>query len=334
MPEDNMTLHRHRFLCLAAAAVALLGFSLNASAQSFPARPITMIVPYPPGGLFDVLARVLAEHMRKVLSQSVVIENIGGASGSIAIGRAARAAPDGYTIAIGSEDQFVVNAAIYPLQYDVVNDFEPVTGVIRGYSLVVGRKTRPAKDFKELVAWLKSNQANVAFAHNGAGGQLHRCGIAVQRAAGINSPFVPYRGAAPALQDVLGGRIDLMCASSASALPMVSGGLIRAFAFTGGARMAAIPDVPTVSEAGFPDLQLSLWGAVFAPKGTPKNIIGRLHAALADATANPEVRKRLTEIGLETFPREQEGPEALARLQRAEIEKWWPILRAANIKPE
>jgi tripartite-type tricarboxylate transporter receptor subunit TctC len=334
MQEDKMTFPRRRFFRLAAGAAALPALSLKAAAQAYPTRPITMIVPYPPGGLFDVLARVLAEHMRKVLSQSVVVENVGGASGSIAIARAARAAPDGYTIAIGSEDQFVVNAAIYPLQYDVVNDFDPVTGVIKGYSLVVGKKALPAKDLRELFAWLKSNQATVAFAHNGAGGQLHRCGIAVQRAAGISSPFVPYRGAAPALQDILGGRIDLMCASSASALPMVSSGLIRAFAFTGGSRMAAAPDVPTVSEAGFPDLQLSLWGAVFAPKGTPKDIIGRLHAALADATANPEIRRKLMEIGLETFPREQEGPAALAALQRAEIEKWWPILKAANIKPE
>jgi len=334
MQEDTMTVPRRRFLRLAAGAAVLPAVSTKAAAQPYPTRPITMIVPYPPGGLFDVLARVLAEHMRKVLTQSVVVENVGGASGSIAIARAARAAPDGYTIAIGSEDQFVVNAAIYPLQYDVVNDFEPITVVTRGYNLVVGKKALPVKDFKELIAWLKNNGASVSFAHNGAGGQLHRCGIAVQRAAGISSPFVPYRGAAPALQDIVGGRIDLMCASSASALPMVSGGLIRAFAFTSAARMAAAPDVPTVGEAGFPDLQLSLWGAVFAPKGTPKDIIGKLHAALADATADPGVRKRLTEIGLETFPREQEGPQALAALQRAEIEKWWPILKAANIKPE
>ena len=217
-----MTIPRRQFLHLAAGAVAFPAFTRVARAQAYPTRPITMIVPIAPGGLFDVLARVLAEHMRKVLGQTVVIENIGGASGSIAIGRAARAAPDGYTIAIGSEDQFVVNAAIYPLQYDVVKDFEPVALMTRGYSLVVGKKSLPANNLKELIGWLKANHATVAIAHNGAGGQLHRCGLAVQRAAGVNSPFVPYRGAAPALQDIVGGRIDLMCASSVSALPLVT----------------------------------------------------------------------------------------------------------------
>jgi tripartite-type tricarboxylate transporter receptor subunit TctC len=329
-----MTLPRRRVLQLAAGAAALPALAWNAWAQTYPTRPITMIVPYPPGGLFDVLARVLAEHMRKVLQQSIVIENVGGASGSIAIARAARAAPDGYTVAIGSEDQFVVNAAIYPLQYDVVKDFEPAALVTRGYLLVVGKKALPAKDLKELIAWVKANQATVAFAHNGACGVLHRCGLELQRAAGISSPFIPYRGAAPALQDVLGGRIDLMCTSSVSSLPMVRGGLIKAYAFTGNTRLVAAPDVPTVREAGFADLQLSKWGAVFAPKGTPKDVIGKLHAALADAVANPDVRKRLTELGLETYPREQQGPEALAALQRAEIDKWWPIIKAAAIKPD
>lgn len=329
-----MIFGRRRLLPLAAAAVALTALSSSVSAQTYPARPITMIVPYPPGGLFDVLARVLGEHMRKVLAQTIVIENVGGASGSIAMARAARAAPDGYTIAIGSEDQFVVNAAIYPLQYDVVNDFEPVALITRGYSLVVGRKALPANDLKEVMAWLKANQATVAFAHNGAGGQLHRCGIAVQRAAGISTPFVPYRGAAPALQDIIGGRIDLMCASTASALPAVRNGLIRAYAFTGGARSAATADIPTVREAGYADLEMSGWGAVFAPRGTPKNAVARLHAALADAAANPDVQKKLMEIGLETFPRQQQGPEALRALQRADIEKWWPILKSADIKPD
>src|SRR5262245_57411534 len=199
--------HRRQFLHLAAGASALPAMLRIAQAQAYPTRPITMIVPYPAAGLFDTVARILAEHMRTVLSQSVVIENIGGASGSIALGRGARAASDGYTIVFGSGDQFVVNAAIYPLQYDVVNDFDPVTPVMNGPLLIIGKNALPANNLKELIAWLKVNHASVAFAHNGGGSVLHLCGLALQRAVGASWPFIPYRGAAPALQDVIGGRI-------------------------------------------------------------------------------------------------------------------------------
>jgi tripartite-type tricarboxylate transporter receptor subunit TctC len=314
-------------------ALAAVSATLARAQEAYPTRPITMIVPYPAAGLFDVLARLLGEHMRKTLGQSVVVENIGGASGSIAAGRLARAAPDGYTIGIGSGDQFVVNGAIYPLQYDVVKDFDPVTLVMNGPLIIVGKKGLPPT-LKELIPWLKANAATVAFAHNGNGGVLHLCGLAMQRAAGATWPFIPYRGAAPALQDIIGGRVDLLCPSPASSIAFVRDGLIRGYAVTSSNRLATAPDIPTVDEAGLPELHISVWGGVFAPKGTPKPVIARLNAALVEALADNAVRQRFIALGQEIFPREKQTPEALAALQKADIEKWWPIIKAANIKPD
>ena len=325
---------RRKFLQLAAGAAALPAIAPIARAQSYPTRPITLLVPYPPAGLYDVQARVLAEHMRKTLGQSVVIENMGGAGGSIAVGRLARAAPDGYTIGIGSDDQFVINAVIYPLQYDVVKDLEPVTLLSTYAGFIVGKKDLPATNLQELVAWLKSNRGTVTFAHNGVGGLLHRCGLALQRTANVSWPFVPYRGAALALQDMIGGRIDVMCASTASALAHVRGGLIRGYAVTRPARAAGAPDFPTAQESGLADMQISGWAAMFVPRGTPKDVLDRLHAAIVDALADPDVRQKLTSVGLEVVPREQQTPQVLAALQRADLERWSPILKAANIKAE
>jgi tripartite-type tricarboxylate transporter receptor subunit TctC len=255
---------------ISVALLAILGSIGCAAAQVYPSRPITMIVPYPAGGLFDALARVLAEPMRGVLSQTVVIENVGGAGGSIAVGRVARAAPDGYTVAIGSADQFVFNAAIYPLQYDVVKDFEPVAVLINGPILIVSKTAVPAKNLKELIPWLKANHDRVAQGHNGAGGAQHLCGIELQRITGASWQFVPYRGAAPALQDVIGGRIDLMCPSPASSLAMVHSGLLRAYAVTSGTRLASARDIPTVDEAGFPDCTFRSGAGCSYLKGRPK----------------------------------------------------------------
>jgi tripartite-type tricarboxylate transporter receptor subunit TctC len=329
-----MNLPRRKFLHLATAAAALPAVSRIARAQPYPSRPVTIVVPYPAGGLFDALARVLAEPMAAALGQSVVIENVGGAGGSIAVGRVARAAPDGYTLSIGSGDQFVVNAAIYPLQYDVVKDFEPIALLVSGPVLIASKTAVPAKSLAELIAWLKANHDQVVQGHNGSGGAQHLCGIELQRAAGASWPFVPYRGAAPALQDMIGGRLDVMCPSPASSLAMVGGGLLRAYAVTGGSRLASAPDIPTVDEAGFPGMHISVWGGLFAPKGTPGPVIAKVNSAAMRALADPAVHQQLLRLGQEIVPREQQTADTLSALQRAEIEKWWPIIKAANIKGE
>jgi tripartite-type tricarboxylate transporter receptor subunit TctC len=318
-------------LVLSVVLATLAGLA-TAHAQVYPSRPITLIVPFPAGGSTDAVARVVAERMRASLGQAVVIENVGGAGGSIGVGRVARATPDGYTLDVGQWDTHVANGATFPLSYDVVKDFEPVALLSSNPFLILAKKALPADDLKALIAWLKANPDKASQAIPTAGS--HVAGILFQKETGTRFAFVPYRGGGPAMQDLVAGQIDLMIIQAAVALPHVRAGAIKAYAVTAGARFAAAPDIPTVDEAGLPGIHMSGWFALFAPKGTPNTVIGKLNAAVVEALADPNVRARLATLGQEIFPREQQTPEALAAYHKAEIEKWWPIIKAANIKGE
>jgi tripartite-type tricarboxylate transporter receptor subunit TctC len=319
-----------------AATLAGIAATPHASwAQAYPSRPITMVVPFAAGGPVDVLGRIMAERMKTSLGQPVIIENVAGAAGSVGVGRVARAAADGYTLSIGpGSSTHVVNAAIYALPYDVVKDFEPISLIGSMSELVVARKTMPANDLDGLVAWLKANPDKASQATSGVGSAGHVAGVFFQKVTGTRFGFVPYRGLAPAMQDLLAGQVDLMIDVPTSSLPQVRAGAIKAYAVTAKGRIAAAPDIPTVDEAGLPGFHASVWYALWAPKGTPKDVIAKLNAAVVDTLADPAVRQRLADIGQEIVAREQQTPEALGALQKAEIEKWWPILKAANIKGE
>jgi tripartite-type tricarboxylate transporter receptor subunit TctC len=327
-----MKLVRRQFLCFAAATAAAPALPRVASAQVYPSRPITLIVPFPAGGPADTIGRIMAEGMRASLGRSVIVENIGGASGSIGTGRAARAAADGYTLSFGSWPTHVVNGAVYALPYDVLNDFEPVSLVATQPLLIIAKKAMPAKDLKELIAWLKANSDKATQGTAGAGGASHVAGVLFQRETGTRFQFVPYRGTG--MQDLMAGLIDMMIDLAANSLPQVRADTIKVYAVTATNRLAAAPDIPTVAEAGLPGLQMTSWTGLWVPKGTPKDVIAKLNAAVVDALANPAIRSQLANLGQEIFPREQQTPEALGAHHKAEIEKWWPIIKAANIKAE
>jgi tripartite-type tricarboxylate transporter receptor subunit TctC len=257
-----------------------------------------------------------------------------GAAGTIGVGRVARAAPDGYTISIGHWGPHVVNGAIYALQYDVLNDFEPVSLIATNPQIIVARKAMPAKDLQELVAWLKANSAKATQGTAGHGSGSHVSGVYLQSITGARFQFVPYRGAGPAMQDLVAGQIDIMIDQAANSLPQVRAGTIKAYAVTDRSRLAAAPDIPTVDEAGVPGLHISIWHALWMPKGTPKDVITRINAAVVEALADANTRRRLADLGQEIPPPEQQNPQTLAAFHKAEIEKWWPIIKAANIKGE
>jgi tripartite-type tricarboxylate transporter receptor subunit TctC len=319
---------------LAAALLAALTGVASATAQTYPSRPITMVVPYSAGGPTDTIARIMAEKIRGSLGQTIIVENVTGAAGTIGVGKVARAAPDGYTISIGHWGTHVVNGAIYALQYDVLNDFEPVAMIATNPQIIVAKKAVPAKDLKELIAWLKANSATATQGTAGHGSGSHVSGVYLQKITGTSFQFVPYRGAGPAMQDLVAGQIDIMVDQAANSLPQVRAGTIKAYAVTDKMRLAAAPDIPTVDEAGVPGLHISIWHALWMPKGTPKDIIARLNAAVMDALADAGARQRLAELGQEIPPREQQSPQVLFAYHKAEIEKWWPIIKAANIKGE
>jgi tripartite-type tricarboxylate transporter receptor subunit TctC len=315
-------------------AAALLLQVVAVAAQTYPSRPITMIVPFSAGGPTDTIARIMAERVRGPLGQTVVIENVTGAAGSIGVGRVARSAPDGYTLSIGHWSTHVVNGAIYSLPYDVFNDFEPISLIASNPQLVISKLGVPATNLKELIAWSKANQDKLSVGTAGAGSASHVSGVYFQNTLGARFQFIPYRGAAPALQDVMAGQVDIMFDQAANSLPQVRGRTIRAYAVTAKKRLVSAPDIPTVDEAGLPDFYIAVWHGLWAPKGTPKEVIGKLTAAVREALADPAVQKRLVELGQDIPPPEQQSPEALAAYHKAEIDKWWPIIKAANIKGE
>ncbi len=319
---------------LLVAAAAALTIVTSAAAQDYPSRPITMVVPFAAGGPTDGVARILAEGMRVSLGQPVLIENVTGAAGSIAVGRVARSAPDGYTLSIGHWSTHVVNGAIYKLPYDLLTDLAPVSLLVSNPQLIVANPKVPATDLKSLVEWIKSNPDKVSAGTAGAGSASHIGGIYFQNFSHTSFLFVPYRGTGPAMQDLISGQIQIMIDQSSNSLPQVRNKLIKAFAVTSKTRLAVAPDIPTVDEAGMPGFYISVWHGLWVPKDTPKPIIAKLAAAVRAAFADPATRKRFLDLGQEIPPVEQQTPEALGAYQKAEIEKWWPLIKAAHIKVE
>jgi tripartite-type tricarboxylate transporter receptor subunit TctC len=323
-----------RIPALALAAAIGIGCATPAAAADFPSRPITLIIPFAAGGPSMALLRVMEPQLTRSLGQPLIIETISGAAGSLGTAKLARAAPDGYTIGLGQWDTLVLNGAIYKLPYDLRTDFQPIALFASNPQLIVSRKDLPAADLRELIAWLKQRPDKATQGTAGAGSAAHIGGAFFQSVTGTRFRFVPYRGAVPAMQDLLGGQIDLMFDQVGNALPHVRSGDIKAYAVTAKNRLAAAADIPTVDEAGLPGFHVSVWRGLFAPKGTPRDVIGRLNAALVDALADPAVRQRLADLGQEIPTREQQTPEALGALHQAEIAKWWPIVKAANITAE
>lgn len=315
------------------AAVALLFVAgINSlPAQPFPSRSITLVVPFPPGGSTDVAARIMAERMRPLLGQPVVIENVGGAGGSIGVGRVARAAPDGYTIDIGQWDTHV-GSIIYKLNYDLEKDFEPIGLISVNPQLLVARKTLAADDLKGLVALMKANPGKITFVNQNAAAQVS--GLLMQQLTGTQITFIPYRGAGPAMTDLVSGQVDLLVVQGAVALPQVRAGAIKAIANLSPQRSASMPEIPTSDETGVPGLYMSGWFGFWAPKGTPKEAIAALNGAMRQVLADPTTKQKFAELGLDVAAAGQQTPEGLAAFQKAEIEKWWPIIRAANLKGE
>ncbi len=305
-----------------------------AKAADYPNRPITVVVPFAAGGPTDSLARLLADRMGRSLGQSLIIENVGGAAGSIGVARAVQAAPDGYTVLIGNTGTNVTNGALYPLKYDLLKDLDPVIELPTTPLLIVSRNTAPAKSLKELIAWMKDNPGKIAAGTAGVGSPSHIAGILLEKLTGVQLNFVPYKGTGPALMDLIGGQIDVMIDQAANSMPQVNAGTVRPYAVTAKARIPSAPNIPTVDEAGLPGYYDSVWHGMWVPHGVPKEIVAKINAAARDAFADANVQKRFAEIGLTLPPEEERTPEALAIYQKAEIDKWWPIVKSANIKGE
>jgi tripartite-type tricarboxylate transporter receptor subunit TctC len=320
-----------RILSIAVALLAAVG---SASAQTFPSKTITIIVPFAAGGPSDALARIMGDRMRQSLGQNFVVENVTGAAGSIAVGRAVKAPADGHTISFGHLGTHVANGAIYSLPYDMLRDLEPVVMLPSNPMVVVSSNKVPAKTLKELVAWLKANAAKATAGTAGAGSGSHIAGVYFEGLTGLKLQYVPYRGTGPALNDLVGGQIDIIIDQASNSMQQIRSGRIRAYAISDSKRLAAAPDIPTAEEAGLPGFHMTLWNGLWVPKGTPKDAIAKLNAAAVEALADPAVRKRLADLGLEVPPRDRQTPAALGAWHKAEVEKWHPIIKKAGIKPE
>jgi tripartite-type tricarboxylate transporter receptor subunit TctC len=329
-----MELAQRRLLRFVATVIVALISSELAWGQSYPARPVTLIVGYAAGGPTDTIARIVAERMKVSLGERVVIENVTGASGSIGVGRVARAAPDGYTLSLGDWSTHVANGAVYRLAYDLLKDFQPVSLLPSSPMLILAREGVPAGTLNELIAWIRKNSGHVSQGTSGAGSPPHIAGAYFQSVTDTQIQMIPYRGAAPAQLDFVAGRTDISIAQASFAFPYVRSGKIKAYAVTARTRWAIAPEIPTVDEAGLPQFYMSIWRGLWAPRNTPKAVIAKVNSAVAETLADPAIQRRLAELGEEIPPREQRTPEALNALQRAEIQKWWPIINAMGIKPE
>jgi tripartite-type tricarboxylate transporter receptor subunit TctC len=305
-----------------------------AAAQNYPARPVTMIVPFPAGGATDTLARFLGERMRAILGQPVIIENVAGAAGSLGVGRAVRSPADGYTLSIGTSTTHMLTGGLYALQFDLLKDLEPVIQIGSEPLLIVGKKSLPADDLKGLIAYLKANPDKASVGIAGVGATGHLTGISFQKETGTKFQFVPYRGNAPAMQDLLAEQIDFMIEPSSNFKSLLGAGSVKPYAITGKTRLPSSPDIPTADEAGLPGFFASLWYGLWVPKDTPKDVVAKLNASMVQVLADPPVRKRFDELGIGITPLVQQSPEALRAYQKAEAERWWPIIKAANIKTE
>jgi tripartite-type tricarboxylate transporter receptor subunit TctC len=316
---------------IATFVVALFAFVAPVHADTFPSRTITLIVPFPPGGSTDVAGRILADKMGAVLGQSVIVEDVGGAGGSIAVGRLARATPDGYTIDIGQWDTHV-GSIIYNLDYDLQTAFAPIGLMTVNPQLLVARKGFPADNLKALVVWMKAHPGDAKFVNQNASGQLGA--LLLEKNTATQVLIVPYRGAGPAMTDMLSGQVDLAVLQAAVAMPQLRGGTLKALANLSSTRSVSLPDIPTSDEAGVPGYYMSGWFGLYAPKNTPPDVIAKLNAAMVQSLADPAVQKRLADLGLDIAPRAQQTPQGLAAFQQAEMDKWWPIIKAAGIRGE
>ena len=314
------------------AVFAMLALGGAAAAQNFPSRPITVIVPFSAGGPSDAMARILAERMKVTLGEALLIENVTGAGGSIGVGRAVRSPPDGYTISFGHLGTHVANGAIYKLGYDLVADLEPVVLLPSNPMIIVSKNAVPAKTLKEFLDWLKARSAPAAAGTAGAGSGSHVAGLAFEAATGIKLQYVPYRGTGPAMNDLVAGQIDLIVDQTSNSIQQVRAGNIRAYAIVDSKRVESAPDIPTTDEAGLPGFHMTLWSGMWVPKGTPADVIAKLNAAVVDALNDPGVKKQLENLGLQMPPKDKQTPQALGDWQKSEIARWWPIIKAANVK--